>query len=145
MLGSGASIRPKPMHRQASTTSRSGSLFSVIGFRRLSHCARRGALRRSALGLRRVDERQRRPAMLSIDQEIGVERQDGMPIMDFRHPDDAGVGQRHRRVPVFLDQFAQRADMLEHLPPPALDMWTGFGEQAFKDYSAEVVVAVGAR
>ena len=40
---------------------------------------------------------------------------------------------------------AQRAAMLEHMPPPALDMWTGFGEQAFKDYSAEVVVEVGAR
>ena len=40
---------------------------------------------------------------------------------------------------------AQRAAMLAHMPPPALDMWTGFGEQAFKDYSAEVVVEVGAR
>jgi len=39
----------------------------------------------------------------------------------------------------------QRAAMLEHMPPPALDMWTGFGEQAFKDYAAEVVVEVGAR
>ncbi len=40
---------------------------------------------------------------------------------------------------------AQRAAMLEHMPPPALDMWTGFGEQAFKEYSAEVVVEVGRR
>ncbi len=39
----------------------------------------------------------------------------------------------------------QRAAMLEHMPPPALDMWTGFGEQAYKDYSAEVVVEVGRR
>ncbi len=36
----------------------------------------------------------------------------------------------------------QRAAMLEHLPPPALEMWTGFGEQAFKDYSSVVVVEV---
>ncbi len=36
----------------------------------------------------------------------------------------------------------QRTQMLEHMPPPAVEMWTGFGEQAFKDYSAEVVVAV---
>ena len=36
----------------------------------------------------------------------------------------------------------QRAEMLAHLPPPALDMWTGFGEQAFKDYSTTVVVDV---
>jgi hypothetical protein len=39
----------------------------------------------------------------------------------------------------------QRAAMLAHMPPPALDMWTGFGEQAFKDYSSVVVVEVGAR
>jgi len=39
----------------------------------------------------------------------------------------------------------QRAAMLEHMPPPAVEMWTGFGEQAFKDLSAEVVVEVGAR
>jgi iron-sulfur cluster repair protein YtfE (RIC family) len=36
----------------------------------------------------------------------------------------------------------QRAAMLAHMPPPALDMWTGFGEQAFKDYSSVVEVAV---
>ena len=40
---------------------------------------------------------------------------------------------------------AQRSAMLEHMPPPALDMWTGFGEQAFKDYSAIVAVPVVAR
>jgi len=40
---------------------------------------------------------------------------------------------------------AQRAEMLEHMPPPALDVWTGFGEQAFKDYSAIVAVPVVAR
>ena len=37
---------------------------------------------------------------------------------------------------------AQRAAMLEHMPPPALEMWTGFGEQAFKELSNEVVVEV---
>ena len=31
----------------------------------------------------------------------------------------------------------QRAAMLAHMPPPALEMWTGFGEQAFKEYAAE--------
>jgi iron-sulfur cluster repair protein YtfE (RIC family) len=36
----------------------------------------------------------------------------------------------------------QRTAMLAHLPPPALEMWTGFGEQAFKDYSSVVVVEV---
>jgi hypothetical protein len=37
---------------------------------------------------------------------------------------------------------AQRAAMLEHMPPPALDMWTSFGEQAFNDLSSQVVVEV---
>ncbi len=40
---------------------------------------------------------------------------------------------------------AQRAAMLEHMPPPAVEMWTGFGEQAFKDYSDAVVVEVTTR
>ncbi len=39
----------------------------------------------------------------------------------------------------------QRAAMLEHMPPPAVEMWTGFGEQAFKDYSSVVTVEVGGR
>jgi Hemerythrin HHE cation binding domain len=37
----------------------------------------------------------------------------------------------------------QRAAMLEHMPPPARDMWTGFGEQAFRELSAEVALAPG--
>jgi iron-sulfur cluster repair protein YtfE (RIC family) len=36
----------------------------------------------------------------------------------------------------------QRAMMSEHMPPPALEMWNGFGEQAFKEYSTVVEVPV---
>jgi hemerythrin-like domain-containing protein len=36
----------------------------------------------------------------------------------------------------------QRAAMMAHMPPPALEMWTGFGEQAFKEYSTVVDVPV---
>ena len=36
----------------------------------------------------------------------------------------------------------QRAAMTAHMPPPALEMWSSFGEQAFKDYSSVVEVAV---
>ncbi len=36
----------------------------------------------------------------------------------------------------------QRAAMTAHMPPPALEMWTSFGEQAFKDYAGVVEVAV---
>jgi len=36
----------------------------------------------------------------------------------------------------------QREAMTAHMPPPALEMWTGFGEQAFKEYSTVVEVPV---
>jgi hemerythrin-like domain-containing protein len=36
----------------------------------------------------------------------------------------------------------QREAMAAHMPPPALEMWTTFGEQAFKDYASVVEVAV---
>jgi hemerythrin-like domain-containing protein len=32
----------------------------------------------------------------------------------------------------------QRQDMLTHMPPPAVEMWTGFGEQAFNELMADV-------
>ena len=40
---------------------------------------------------------------------------------------------------------AQRAGMLANMPPPARDMWTGFGENAFNELSSEVVVEVSGR
>jgi iron-sulfur cluster repair protein YtfE (RIC family) len=36
----------------------------------------------------------------------------------------------------------QRDRMLQHMPPPARDMWTSFGENAFNELSAEIVVQV---
>jgi iron-sulfur cluster repair protein YtfE (RIC family) len=39
----------------------------------------------------------------------------------------------------------QRAAMLEHMPPPAVEMWTTFGEQAFNELSHQVVVEVQTR
>jgi Hemerythrin HHE cation binding domain len=36
----------------------------------------------------------------------------------------------------------QRAAMMAHMPPPALEMWTGFGQQAFKEYATVVEVDV---
>jgi hemerythrin-like domain-containing protein len=39
----------------------------------------------------------------------------------------------------------QRAAMMEHLPPPAVEMWSGFGERAFSELSLEVVVEVDSR
>jgi hemerythrin-like domain-containing protein len=40
---------------------------------------------------------------------------------------------------------AQRAAMLEHMPPPAVEMWTSFGEQAFNELSDQVPVEVKTR
>jgi iron-sulfur cluster repair protein YtfE (RIC family) len=37
---------------------------------------------------------------------------------------------------------AQRDAMLEHMPPPPRDMWINFGENAFNELSADVVVEV---
>jgi hypothetical protein len=38
---------------------------------------------------------------------------------------------------------AQRDTMLAHMPPPAVDMWTGMGEQAYKNLIAEVGPPIG--
>ena len=39
----------------------------------------------------------------------------------------------------------QRDAMLAHMPPPARDMWTSIGENAFNELSSEVVVEVSRR
>ncbi len=36
----------------------------------------------------------------------------------------------------------QREAMLSHMPPPAVQMWTGFGEHAFNELAAQVAVEV---
>ena len=56
-------------------------------------------------------ERECNPAMIAIDREIGVECQDGVGYIDFSHPHNTGIGQRHRPVPIFLMQLAQGRDM----------------------------------
>jgi hypothetical protein len=38
---------------------------------------------------------------------------------------------------------AQRQEMLAHMPPPAVEMWTSFGEAAFDDLSTAVAVPIG--
>jgi hemerythrin-like domain-containing protein len=38
---------------------------------------------------------------------------------------------------------AQREDMMAHMPPPAVQMWTGFGEQAFTDLMARIGPPLG--
>jgi hypothetical protein len=46
-----------------------------------------------------------------MDEDIGVERKDGMLSKDFRHPHDASVRQRHRNITVLRDRPANRLDL----------------------------------
>ena len=50
--------------------------------------------------------------MLPVNREVGIQRQDTMIVLDFRHADDTGVGQRHWGISVFSQQTVHRADML---------------------------------
>ena len=81
------------------------------------HTISRGAITlakvlRDRLVVRRVNERERDAAMFAIDREIGIERQYGVPLIDFGHPHDTCIGERHRSVPIFLMQLAQGGDVL---------------------------------
>jgi len=64
------------------------------------------------LSVRRVNECERNSTMFAIDREIGIERQYGVSLIDFGHPNDTRIGERHRSVPIFLMQFAKSGDML---------------------------------
>jgi hypothetical protein len=50
--------------------------------------------------------------MFAIDRKIRIERQNVMSFMDFGHPHDACISERHGPVPIFLMQFAQGWDVL---------------------------------
>ena len=70
------------------------------------HTISRGAITlakvlRDRLVVRRVNERERDAAMFAIDREIGIERQYGVPLIDFGHPHNTRIGERHRPVPIF--------------------------------------------
>ena len=60
----------------------------------------------------RANKCKRDPAVLPIDQEIGIQCQHSMPVMDLGHSYDACVSQRHRRVPIFLQQPAHLIDVI---------------------------------
>ena len=42
--------------------------------------------------------------MLSIDQEIGIESKDRVPVMDFSHANDTGIRERHWSIAIFIHQ-----------------------------------------
>ena len=59
-----------------------------------------------------MNERQWSSSVFPIDQEIGIQRQDRVPFMDFCHSDNACVRQRHGCVPVFVQQAPQFVGVL---------------------------------
>ena len=63
----------------------------------------------------RVNERQGDPAVLTIDQKIGIERQHRVTLVHLGHPYDASVGERHRSIPILMMQLAQSCDMFVDL------------------------------
>ena len=65
-------------------------------------CADHGNRR---LTLRWMNELKRNAARFAIDCEIGIERTHGVTLVDLRHPHDAGIGERHRSVPIFVMQL----------------------------------------
>jgi hypothetical protein len=66
--------------------------------RNRSACLRR---RDERLLRRRVNERKRVTAALAIDQEIGIEREHGVPVVELGHSHYASIGKGHRAVAVF--------------------------------------------
>src|SRR5262250_2356528 len=48
----------------------------------------------------------------TINQEVGIQRQNGVPLVNLGHPHNARIGKRHRDVLVLLKQPAQLADVL---------------------------------
>jgi len=57
-------------------------------------------------------ERKRLMAMFTVDHEIGIERQHRILIVNFRHPYNAGVGERHWPISIFLMQLAKGGNVL---------------------------------
>jgi hypothetical protein len=51
-------------------------------------------------------------AMFAVDHEIGIERQYGMLIVNFGHPYNTRVGERHWSISIFLMQLAKGGNML---------------------------------
>ena len=51
-------------------------------------------------------------AMFAVDHEIGIERQHGILIVNFGHPHNTRIGERHWSISIFLMQFAKGGNVL---------------------------------
>src|SRR4029079_17639949 len=74
------------------------------------------------LAERRIDEINRHSDVLSIDSEVGIEREYGAAVVNLRHANHAGVGKRHRHFAVFLEQLSNCRKMLVDLEPYREDL-----------------------
>jgi hemerythrin-like domain-containing protein len=95
---------------------------------------------------------------LREDLEVHLvdEEENGLPLAaDHLSPEEWGALPAHGMATFDGDKIwlilglirermneGQRANMLAHMPPPAVEMWTGFGEDAFHELSSEIVVEV---
>jgi len=92
-----------------------------------------------------------------LEQHLGEEEQQLLPLCAaYLTPEEWGVLPGHAlgsfdRDKVWLilglirDHMTQeqRDEMLAHMPPPAVEMWTTMGEQAYKNLVAEVGAPLG--
>ena len=51
-------------------------------------------------------------AMFTVDHEIGIERQHRILIVNFSHPHNTRIGERHWPISIFLMQLAQGGNVL---------------------------------
>jgi hypothetical protein len=92
-----------------------------------------------------------------LDQHLADEERELLPLCaDHMSPEEWGALPGHAlgsfegdKVWLILGLIrarmtqAQRDQMLAHMPPPAVDMWTSMGEQAYKNLVAEVGPPIG--
>ena len=62
----------------------------------------------------RTDQRKRLPLVAAIDAEVGVEGEDRDFGPEFRHADEAGVGEGHGDAGVADHEFVQQRVMVAH-------------------------------
>ncbi len=51
-------------------------------------------------------------AMLTVNDEIGIKRQHGVLIVNFGHPHNTRIGERHWLIAIFLMQLAKYRNVL---------------------------------
>ncbi len=79
--------------------------------------AARVRIKFTALFLRGEKECKRLVAMFTVDHEIGIERQHGILIVNFGHPYNTRVGERHWPISILLMQLAKGGNVLIDAEP----------------------------